>query len=162
CCCIDGEVIESYCDGLTTLSGRSDCDPTGRSNIGFNVRFREPAVALSLAHLQGRRPFLLPLSAILEGTATLQAEMGACAAAALREGLHRLATFFPVLREGAAQLTAAGPALEGVGAYPVTNASLALEGWPIYVAGDACGKFRGLVAALVSGAYAGEGAANDL
>jgi hypothetical protein len=154
CCCIDGEVIESRCDGFTTLSGRADVSPTGRSNIGFNVRFLEGEEdLLDLARLRRRRPFGVPFPDVLEG-AKLDGVYGPAAAEELREGLRRLCLLFGSIRSGAARLTAAGPTLEGVGYYPRTT-GLALEDWPVYFAGDACGRFRGLVAALVSGAYAG-------
>lgn len=159
CCCIEGEVVGTWCEDLFTLSGRADCASTGKSNIGFNVRFLEEGIALDLARLKRKRPFHVTLSEARNKPSVLDAVYGAQAAEALREGLSRLCAHLPVLEKDSPTLFALGPTLEGVGRYPATEPDLSLAGWPMYFAGDACGKFRGLVAAMVSGAYAGEAAA---
>ena len=153
CCCTNGEVIEASCAGFWPLSGRADCAPTGRSNVGINVRLLQPTTDFSLSQLQGRRQFRLSLREVLDGS-LLSEVYGLSAATLLREGLSQLVTRFPSLQGEAFQLM--GPVIEGVGAYPESDAQLALQGGRLYVAGDACGKFRGLVAALLSGAYLGE------
>jgi uncharacterized protein len=154
CCCTDGEVIEASCADFWPLSGRADCAPTGRSNVGINVRLLQPPKDFSLSQLKGRRQFRLSLREVLDGSALLQEVYGLSAATLLREGLSQLATRFPSLKGEAFALL--GPVIEGVGAYPESDAQLSLQGGRLYVAGDACGKFRGLVAALLSGAYTGE------
>ena len=63
--------------GLVTWSGRSDCPPTGRSNIGFNVRFRTPTLAAEqvLARLRAHRPFETTLRSALDDDGVLTAFM---------------------------------------------------------------------------------------
>ena len=45
------------------------------------------------------------------------------------------------------------PAIEGVGAYPDTNNNLQIPGEKIWVVGDLSGSFRGIIPAMLSGAY---------
>lgn len=75
-------------------------------------------------------------------------------------GLTRLAATFPELDPSGTQLI--GPTLEGVGWYPKVDGDLRLLDAPAWVAGDACGLFRGIVASLISGHYAAAGAIQDL
>ena len=90
----------------------------------------------------------------------------------LKQGIASLMAAYPSLvrsvEEG--ELGLWGPTIEGVGLYPSTSAWLqkeamtaAVEGVegaePLWYAGDAGGKFRGIVAAMVSGSYCGQQAA---
>ncbi|KAF2193982.1 FAD/NAD(P)-binding domain-containing protein [Zopfia rhizophila CBS 207.26] len=54
------------------------------------------------------------------------------------------------------------PTLEGVGWYPEVNSDLCLIDRPAWVAGDACGLFRGIVAAMISGHCAAASVINEL
>ena len=45
CACKDGEAVLSTTQGLWTVSGRADCEPTGKSNIGLNTRIKDPGLA---------------------------------------------------------------------------------------------------------------------
>jgi len=157
CCCREGLIVETLVGGLTTVSGRADCPPTGYSNIGFNLRVSDAGLAVQLwADLRPRlsdlrsaaqqeiRPFLGgapgPLSTIL----------GPQIAESLRTGLRILEADFGADSLDGAMLV--GPTLEGVVTYPAHDEDLAICGVRnAWVAGDAAGDFRGLTAALISG-----------
>jgi uncharacterized protein len=153
CCCRDGEALETVAYDLRSYSGRADGPPTGRSNVGFNVRFLTPQAAAPtcLDELRRAPRLRIPLADALASPRGLSATFGDSAASALHEGLGRLRQVVPEL---AGPLELLGPAVEGVGYYPLTH-DLLVPGLPVAVAGDATGRFRGLVAALVSGAYVG-------
>lgn len=157
CFCQQGEVVATRSGDMSSVSGRSDCPPTGRSSVGFHVRFTAPeaAVDVDLERLRGRDTFVAPLPAVLESPAALSPHLGEPAAAALHRGLRQLAMRFPGLETGAGTMVAHGPAVEGVGEYPELDAGLRVPGLPAHVVGDASGRFRGIVAALLSGHYVG-------
>ncbi len=154
CYCAQGEVVTSKFEGLQSLSGRSDCPPTGLSNLGFNVRFLDPEPGVSLEPLQGAAPFQLKLSALLQDPELLDPLLGPVVAAALYQGILRLAQHLPRLLE-APDLEVMGPCVEGIGRYAISDGNLQAPGLSLSLAGDCCGRFRGLVAALLSGAYVG-------
>jgi len=161
CACRDGETVLSETQGLWTVSGRADCAPTGRSNIGFNTRILDPELAREVwptvrdAASTPEGHFELPLATLLDG-----GEIDANAARFLtprvcrliRNGLTRLEQRFPSLRHP--ETTLIGPTIEGIGWYPSVTCDLQVPGQPAWVVGDTCGAFRGIVAAMVSGAYA--------
>jgi hypothetical protein len=72
----------------------------------------------------------------------------------MHEGFQLLAEKFPSLRDSDGVLV--GPVIEGVAHYPVLDDDLKVPQLPCWIAGDSCGKFRGIVAAMVSGFYVGE------
>lgn len=162
CACRQGEASLTETLGLWTVSGRSDCPPTGLSNVGFNTRVLDRELAArALPRLleQLRDPeshFTLDLTDVLGGPAgdrrVLENIYGPELTAHMLEGVRRLADAHPSLRAPGVLLI--GPTLEGVGFYPRTDDDLRVPGQRAWVAGDACGKFRGIVAALISGHYA--------
>lgn len=171
CVCRQGETCLTETNGLWTVSGRSDCPPTGRSNSGFNTRILDPALAAKalgpvLAALA--RPeahFQLPAQGLLRRdpavVAALEKVYGPDLVAKMAEGLRRLAQAYADLgADGDATLV--GPTLEGIGWYPQVDGDLRLRDAPAWVAGDACGLFRGIVAAMISGHYAAASAVNEL
>jgi uncharacterized protein len=50
----------------------------------------------------------------------------------------------------------------GIGWYPKVDGDLRLLDVPAWVAGDACGLFRGIIAAMISGHYAAASAIEEL
>lgn len=150
CCCREGELVEGRAEGFVALSGRADVAPTGRSNVGVNLRFLSSEKAPSLSVLS-REPVRLPLSRVWEERGALQPILGEVADDMVK-ALEMLERYLPTLREPG--LVVHGPALEGVGAYPSLDGDLAVRGWPVRVVGDATGRFRGLVPAMISGVYA--------
>jgi uncharacterized FAD-dependent dehydrogenase len=170
CACRDGEATLTETQGLWTVSGRSDCPPTGRSNVGFNTRILDEKVARramtsALAVMADQdSAFRVPLSSILAGEADGIATLDSVYGRELREfmtaGLSRLVASFPSIEDAETQLI--GPTLEGVGWYPQVDGDLRLLDVPAWVAGDACGLFRGIVAAMISGHYAASAALREL
>lgn len=78
----------------------------------------------------------------------------------MTRGLDRLRATFPDLNDPRTRLI--GPTLEGVGWYPQVDGDLRLLDVPAWVAGDVCGLFRGIVAAMISGHYAASGVLADI
>lgn len=161
-CCRDGRVVATDFDGWVTLSGRSDCPPTGRSNVGFNLRVSDETEAARVwgASLlsEGTCPApWIPLADFLaprgsSASMALRQRLGDRGAALLAEGLGRLTDRFGPPR--LADALVSGPALEGVGRYPHTGPELMADGHPVWAVGDTTGRFRGITAALVSGFFA--------
>jgi hypothetical protein len=107
--------------------------------------------------LGGGAPARAPLADVLQdGSAhpLLDASFGPRGAALVARALARFVERFPVLATADRDATLHAPCIEGVGDYPVVDGHL--EAAPgVFVAGDACGRFRGIVASMVSGRYVG-------
>ena len=153
CTCREGEVVLGMSEGLRAYSGRADGPKSGRSNVGLMVRTTDEALGRDvLRALESSSPASFPLAEWLDaGASHTAATFGERGAAALWRGLLRLLEWAPELRAGGARVHL--PCIEGIGDYPVADDSLRIapETW---VAGDAGGRFRGIVASMVSGRYA--------
>ncbi|WP_082126899.1 FAD-dependent oxidoreductase [Allosalinactinospora lopnorensis] len=162
CACRRGEAVLTRTQGLWTVSGRADGPPTSESNIGFNTRVEVPEIArdglqrLLRAASSSDGAFTLPLADVLARTSTAEQLMsrtyGEEVYELIRSGLVRISERFPAIRDEETALI--GPTLEGVGWYPQVDGDLRSPDAPLWVAGDACGLFRGIVAAMISGYYA--------
>jgi hypothetical protein len=152
CTCRDGEVVLGASGDLRAFSGRADGPRTGRSNLGLVVRTHDPALGAEIErHLQAARPERLPLQEWLEqGPARLAPHFGEAGAAALTRAFARLAGHCPELARAPATVYA--PCVEGVGAYPADDGALQVAPG-VWIAGDAGGRFRGIVASMISGRY---------
>ncbi|MEU8118725.1 FAD-dependent oxidoreductase [Spirillospora sp. NPDC049024] len=162
CCCRDGEIVTTQFDRWTTVSGRADCAPTGRSSIGFNLRLEDAIEAgrvwplittlVQAASAVVREPYG---DFMMEGTGRAPGPIaqlfGEGVSMRLHEGLRRLAGRYGDRAFTDAMLV--GPAIEGVGFYPNVSKNLQLGSYPIWVPGDGAGLFRGITAALVSGFF---------
>lgn len=138
CTCRNGEVLLGRADGLQAFSGRADGPKTGRSNVGLVVRGRFPGAVRPVP------PLHFPIAAW--EPRTLEPMFGRAGSEALHHAMHRLREL--VNLDGA---TIHAPVIEGVGDYPVDDGlQIADRTW---IAGDACGRFRGIVASMVSGRY---------
>ena len=170
CACRDGEAALTETEGLWTVSGRSDGPPAGRSNVGFNMRVLDVSVAeqamepMLTAMAQEESYFNLSLDALTgnepEAIAAFDRVYGPELREIMARGLSRLAVAFPAIQDSGTRLI--GPTLEGVGWYPRVDGELRLLDAPAWVAGDACGLFRGIVAAMISGHYTGGSVLRDL
>jgi uncharacterized FAD-dependent dehydrogenase len=170
CACRQGEAVLTETHGLWTVSGRSDCPPTGRSNVGFNTRIlnegvAETALEPTLAALSDEESYFeVDLAALLAGDPgavhIFDEIYGPTLRSFMTRGLHRLSAAFPEVNDSHTRLI--GPTLEGVGWYPRVEGNLRLLDAPAWVAGDACGLFRGIVAAMISGHYAASAVLADL
>lgn len=152
CTCRQGEVVLGEQGGIRAWSGRADGPPTGRSNVGLMVRsFDADAGRALVEHTANAAPVTVSLADFRShGASMLTSVFGPHGASSLVTAWQRLASFCPSLRSEAGRLFA--PALEGVGDYPRDDGDLAIAPG-VWVAGDAAGRFRGIVAAMVSGRY---------
>jgi hypothetical protein len=169
CSCRDGEVVGIPYDGFSAYSGRADCLPTGRSNVGLNLRLLQATTAqlawnaLCTAAKDSALSPPVPIDQALASRCDdlpVAQYFGPQAWALLCDGLRRLCGQFPELLVPRTLLY--GPAIEGVGLYPDVDNALRLPPYPLWVVGDATGLFRGNVAALVSGYYGGLAASAQL
>ncbi len=142
CTCREGEVVLGRADELSAFSGRADGPPTGRSNVGLVVRGRFPGALDRTAD-----PIRFSLATWLAAPELLVPIYGSAGAVALHHAVRRLREYVPQLVDA----TIHAPVIEGVGDYPLDdNLQIAPQIW---IAGDACGRFRGIVASMVSGRY---------
>ncbi|KAL2809884.1 hypothetical protein BJX63DRAFT_434745 [Aspergillus granulosus] len=162
CVCRQGETVLTKTEGLWTVSGRSDCPPTGRSNTGFNTLIKDASlssrnlVPLIKSMSDKASSFEISLQGALHRdplcVKVLDDIYGPDLRLNMMAGLAKLAHTYPDLRSDKdAKLI--GQTLEGVGWYHKVDGHLRLLDTPVFVAGDACGLFRGIVAALISGYY---------
>lgn len=153
CTCREGEVVFGRAGGLSAFSGRADGPKTGRSSVGLLVRTADPTLGRDVeAHVYRSAPTSFGLDEWLaRGAGLLAPTFGEAGALAAFRALGRLLDFAPGLRGDGARVYA--PCLEGIGDYPIDDGSLEIAPG-LWVAGDACGRFRGIVAGMVSGRYA--------
>ena len=145
CTCREGEVVLGEAHGLCGYSGRADGPRTTRSNFGLLVRTEDERVGREVeGHLFSARPRVTPLSAFRA------ADFGASGARMITLALERLLEFHPALARG--EVTVYSPCIEGVGDYAVHDDALSIAPG-VQVAGDMTGRFRGIVAGMVSGRY---------
>ncbi|WP_162619635.1 FAD-dependent oxidoreductase [Salinicola peritrichatus] len=162
CACRNGRTVLTRTQGLWTVSGHSDGPPSARSNVGFNTRILDETMArqaiesIKAALHKPNSHFAIPLKAWIEGqehaTSIMNATYGENVAKAMLQGLKRLIRNFPAIEHDDTRLI--GPTLEGIGWYPQVDGELRIPNRPSWVVGDACGLFRGIVAAFISGHYA--------
>lgn len=169
CACRNGETVLTNTLGLWTVSGHSDCPDTGYSNVGFNTRILNediaartmPSVIKAMADKNNH--FRVSLKSILSNETNEVERLTNIYGSELLEhmlyGVKRLAETFPEILDEDTYLI--GPTLEGIGWYPKLTQNLQLKDTPSWVIGDACGLFRGIVAAMISGHYIGSALLTD-
>jgi hypothetical protein len=171
CCCREGEAVTTRTpEGILSLSGRADVGDTGRSNVGFNLRITDEArgtqiwreyrsieQAVEVCETEWMRGHELVSE---ETMICVSSWVGQTAASFLLRGLAKLIDAYPELTTTRVRLL--GPCVEGVGWYPAIDRSLRVTPYPLWVAGDATGIFRGLTASFVSGYYAGLCASHEM
>jgi uncharacterized FAD-dependent dehydrogenase len=171
CCCRDGMTVLTDFAGIRSVSGRADCEPTGYSNVGFNMRQLRPNgrmlwPGIEAAARRVAEPAISTYQEFMHGKPggkldSVRRLLGLELSLAIKEGFRRLEQTFPAAKLGDARIIA--PTIEGVGEYPVHDGSLACpRAGSVWVAGDVSGSFRGLTAALVSGFVAGLAVRRDL
>jgi uncharacterized FAD-dependent dehydrogenase len=182
CTCRNGEVWMIPYGDVAALSGRSDGPPSRYCNFGLLARFtgqrfetgrriwdamqkelgeEAPAVWQPLPEFLGQRmpdgdpdphgrPWY-PQGGFRRGdiAGKLHPELYEI----LAESLRMLIGCFPDMLSP--ETVCLFPAIEGVGAFPAVDNGLSAGDGRIWFCGDVVGRFRGLVPALVSGAYAG-------
>lgn len=154
CTCRQGEVVLGRAGGLAAYSGRADGPPTGRSNVGLVVRSTDRELATSvLAAVERATPgkFLIANGVRTDLVAQLAPHFGAAGARQMASAIARLVAYEPALLDETVAIHA--PCLEGVGDYPVDDGALQVAPG-VWIAGDVHGRFRGIVASMISGRYA--------
>jgi len=160
CCCRNGEVIATYTRGIVSVSGRADVSPTGRSNVGIVLRpsasMRRDDPSLLDRVTDVGQHFICDAGDFLGHSPSrdLVAVLGEPITTRLGHAIRQIAEVVgcELLPDEA---TVHGIAVEGVGNYPDLRDDLRWGDFPVWVAGDATGLFRGLTAAFVSGFFAG-------
>lgn len=170
CACRCGQTVLTQTQGLWTVSGHSDGPPSERSNVGFNTRILDEEQAnLGLqavlsAAVKKDSYFSVKLTDVLanvsDAVCTFNKVYGDPLRKMMWRGMHLLIEKFPSVNHPDTILI--GPTIEGVGWYPDVDGSLRAPDEPVWIAGDACGLFRGIVAALISGHYAASCVLEDL
>ncbi len=188
CTCRNGEVWLVEYPSFSALSGRSDCPRTGFSNFGLLVRSaqldRRRALVNIVAIVGATKgeAFWEPLPNVLAGSNVTGRStswrdrpwypsdrihqrpflgmLDEATRTALVEALARLVTMWPDFLDSATACIF--PAIEGLGHYPALDGDLRVVDEGIWFAGDAAGRFRGIVAGLVSGYYVGNLVADTL
>jgi len=151
---------------LWTVSGRADCAPTEYCNIGFNTRIMDEHLAQVIwpdlfRKLQDKSCyFCVPLPTFLQDpSSSLSSSFSPLLSSFLLEGLIHLCEQFNIVKENTMLV---GPTLEGVGLYPNLEDNLKCASIPAWTCGDASGKFRGIVSALISGYFVGKQFTKDI
>lgn len=170
CACRGGETVFTQTLGLWTVSGHSDGPHSGRSNVGFNTRVLNESIAedvLPAMLKELSKPesyFRVKLQDVLdidsESAIKLKSIYGEKLINLMIDGAKSLMKKFPIIDHSETMII--GPTLEGVGWYPEVNGELRMPDSPVWVAGDACGLFRGIVAAFISGHYVASSVLSDL
>ena len=149
CWCRDGETacttFYTSDKSIKTWSGRSDCEQTNKSNFGFNVIFRDVKYLHLLEKALNTEPFIKSMNkpATLEEYDEVYDY--------IKVGIESFFKFNNVQNTSEYQIY--GPTIEGVGYYPITDENLKVKDENIWIGGDATGKFRGIIASMLSGIF---------
>ncbi len=149
CWCEKGEVVKTRFKGIESFSGRADCEPTGISNFGLNIRIKSASQASKIAfkHLVEMPPYDLDIKTFISNLSSYYEPSSACL---VEYGLTMLLNRFKELFSDAVRII--GPTIEGVGKYPNIDKDFQLVGSPeIYVIGDCSGLYRGIIPSMLSG-----------
>lgn len=158
CTCRDGETCVTSFDGINTWSGRSDCEPTGLSNFGFNLRFKNEKYLELLKLATSTEPFTIKMKDVYKlDDPNIKAKVGNYAKVLeyIREGLESFISSTGIPRKEFDDFDLKGPTIEGVGHYPVIDDNLKVPRECIWITGDSTGIFRGIIASQLSGVYVG-------
>jgi uncharacterized FAD-dependent dehydrogenase len=148
CWCKNGQVVCTNSGGIRTYSGRSDCAPTLRSNFGMNVRVRDSDKLYLLKMALDTKEFKINLENDMDIPDSYK-EIYRYLSLPIKSFLD----LAEIDKADYHQYTLIGPTIEGVGEYPVTDDNLKVKDENIWIGGDASGKFRGIVASMISGIY---------
>jgi uncharacterized protein len=167
CCCRNGEVVTIPTGNIKTVSGRGDCEESGFSNVGLNLRVEKESIGavmwetiLKSLRLNSHR---FPIEEPWESFIDMQNKSTARPSSAITQFFgteisnrlaHGLTQFQQSLSINYQSAILVAPTVEAVAFYPKINDNLNVVPYPLWVAGDSTGVFRGLTAALVSGYYA--------
>lgn len=153
CCCKKGKVLKSITNNLTSFNGSKTLD-SSFANIGFNLRITDANSNLKKEldnyFLSNNKDICISLkNYINESTVVTTPYIDSIIIDNLKEFMNS-----EIINSNFSKVY--GPTIEGIGTYPKTlNNELSNNTFPeIFIAGDCTGKFRGLMAAFVSGIIA--------
>jgi len=149
CMCKDGEYICSNFLGIQSYSGRADVPETGITNFGLTARIKVENNE-DFSKIINCSPFEESLVSITNNVEFLQKIFGKKLGLTYMTGLQK---FIENFRLNPEELKVIGPSIEGVGEYPDINEELQVDGENIFVIGDCCGIFRGIIPSMISGIY---------
>lgn len=155
--CRDAELVICAHEDFLSYSGRADCPSTGQTNFGLNLVVRDERLLSFQDFIEKTgKTFDIPLNEALDDSLLYWEErMGEECGKAYRNALKILVAQFEI--QDLDKIPMVGPTIEGVGFYPEINGKLQIsENETIYAVGDCGGAFRGIVSAMISGAYAAE------
>ena len=152
CTCRNGEVVLGEAAELRAFSGRADGPQSGRSNLGLLARTSDAQLGRAILQaIAQAHPETLPFCEWQkQGASRIAHLFGEAGAQALTAARLQLEDFCPQIAQRDTQIYA--PCLEGIGEYPICDGALQLAPG-VWIAGDAGGRFRGIVAAMISGRY---------
>ncbi|MDE3098725.1 MAG: hypothetical protein KGJ88_04570, partial [Verrucomicrobiota bacterium] len=174
CCCRNGEVVTIPTGDIRTVSGRGDCEISGFSNVGLNLRIENEAygtvvwknIFKSLQSDSHKFPikeywesFIDTGNSRARPTSAIAKFFGPDIADHMAHGLSQFQQSLSINSQSA---TLVAPTVEAVAFYPKIDNNLKVLPYPLWIAGDSTGVFRGLTASLVSGYYAANQAARFL
>jgi hypothetical protein len=154
CFCRQGETCLTNFNGLKTWSGRSDCEPTGKSNFGFNLRFKDPKYRSLLDHALKTKPFVIDINEVKKNGESVEDELRKHYeefADYCLDGLKSFLGFASI--DSLNGFTIKGPTIEGVGDYYLNDDDLKVPNENIFIIGDCVGKTRGIISAFLSGIF---------
>lgn len=159
CTCRNGETCVTNSNGIRTWSGRSDCAPTGLSNFGFNLVFKDEKYLNLLDIARKTKPFEIKMRDIynLEDI-DISAKVGEYKEVLeyIKDGLESFIDHSGIQKDNFMNFYLKGPTIEGVGNYPVLDENLKVPDENIWVIGDSTGIFRGIIASMLSGIFVGD------
>lgn len=150
CWCRKGEVILTDFDGISSYSGRADCEPTNFTNFGFMMRLSNPKYMKNLNRILNCEPFTKSYGKVMRNEEIFDGYMGKYLSKLYKYGLS---SFISANSMDTQNIVLKGPVIEGIGMYPFINKkTLEVIGERnTYVMGDASGIFRGIIPAMLSG-----------
>jgi len=152
CCCKSGRILESYTNYYRSFNG-TKWKNSQRSNIGILVRTesKDNIYHKEISSILSNPNYVtVPLLDFIDGKFTA---IGPNCDKAIKSMINCIVDISQLAKLSTASIVS--PEIEYIGNYPVFNATtLALFGEKVWVVGDVSGKYRGLLPALLSGAYA--------
>ena len=152
CCCKDGEIVKSKFGKFYSFNGMITDTKTGFSNIGILIRGKNKELSDNLinAITQLNKSYgEIPLKRFLNGERLFGIKYDNM----IREFINRLVDIDSLPEQEASLYF---PCIEKTGEFfdEFSDGSLKLKSENIWIIGDATYKFRGLLAAFVSGEFA--------
>lgn len=152
CCCKDGQVLESNYLGNVSFNGSITPRSTGRSNIGLTVRTENEGGAIAeeiKACLKRQEEFVFDYNERYDSRRDFF--IGPILDKIILERISLIVKS----KTGKYKTKIYGPEIEYFGKYPEFEwNSLRINNENIWVVGDLSAKYRGLIAAMISGIYA--------